>query len=162
MNAFDKLRLILSQESLSKEEFELFKVEYLNNQSSLNNIGLSFLVAKIDSVIEKVEYISSEQLKSNLVLMNFINEKKETNRKPSKVYTKEKKTTNKLPEILKISKKKNKKYLKIQAVRLKKLNGNVEKTPTQLRTQALNEERKRNLKNFQTTTKNSIWTVKKK
>ena len=161
MNIFEKLRNLLTSDNFSREDFELFKLENLENGRT-NHFGLEHLLIKITKEFQTKEKITIRDIESNKTLLNFTEESNQSKVKEKKQKS-PKKQKSKLPQNLQISSKnKSKRLSKSQKATLNRLKGNVEKTPEQKRAQKENEARKSRLKSLPITTKNSIWTVKKK
>jgi hypothetical protein len=156
MNVIKNLRLILSQDLLTRKEFDFFKNKYFERKSTLKSESLIAMISIIEKEFEKKKIISTNEIKTHPFFLNFMKAKNLPKSKESK--TKKKKRTG----ILRTSKKDEIKYSKKQAERLLKILHGVRKTENQDKARKINEEANKSSKEWPIKMINSIWTVKKK
>ena len=109
MNIFEKLRNLLTSDNFSREDFELFKLENLENGRT-NHFGLEYLLIKITKEFQTKEKITIRDIESNKTLLNFTEESNQSKVKEKKQKS-PKKQKSKLSQNLQISSKNKSKRL---------------------------------------------------
>lgn len=160
MSLFDELRNMLKSGSFTLSEFQSFCSKDSVKNKRRNHIGLHFILSKLEYEFDKHEVLTAYEINSNPTLVNFIEEtpppKKASKKKPKPESKK------KIPHHLRGSRKRITKMSKSEKRSLEIAKGIVKKTNNQLRAEEENKERQKQLKSNPATTKNSVWTVKKK
>lgn len=160
MSVFDELRQLLTSGHFTQLEFQNF----CSNSAVMNkrraHIGLQFILSKLESEFDKYDVLTAEEIESNPTLVNFLEETP----LPIKTAKKKPKPTpkKKIPQHLRSSKKRINRLSKSEKRSLDIAKGIVKKTKNQLKAEKENKERQNQLNSNQTTTKSSIWTVRKK